>query len=238
MRNRKKIFVLIAGAFLSMKSKKGLFVVSVLLPFFLLNCVQTPVRTEPLPGDPIAHFPKMVVGDRWVEKGYSSKYNSDLFYSKVIEVYPDGGFMLESTEKRDKTVYHERYNNKYQLTERTDITAGEKQPVNDPPSKRLDFPLFVGKTWADTYHGESVDGGSYTYKNYYQVVGFEKVRIEAGVFDAFKIYRDHRIMTSSDSFTETYWYSPLVKSNVKSDPSWRIGYEVIEYNITDTASSK
>jgi len=208
-----------------------LFIAIVIFLSFGCETIQSG-RKAPLPGDPIAHFPKMVVGDSYVRTGWSRKYGKDTSNRKVIEVISDGSFILESTSKKGKTTFLSYYDNKYQLVKQVKKSALEKLlKIPIPPAKRLDFPLFVGKKWSSKYKSRSVDGNYYNYVDNYTVTKYETVVTKAGSFKAFKIFRRNYSTDIDASGIERYWYSPETKCEVKSKPDWRIGYELVNYKL-------
>jgi len=91
-------------------------------------------------------------------------------------------------------------------------------------SKVLDFPLSSGKQWktgyssiVGTYHQTYLD-----YSEFFKILGWEEIKIRAGIFKALKIeYK--RVLSGSSSvsvisgeeFINQYWYSPDVKYFVK-----------------------
>lgn len=83
--------------------------------------------------------------------------------------------------------------------------------------------------WSVT-HGY-VEMNSYDFE--YTVDRFETVTTKAGSFKAFKIIRAESYAASGVLFDgkEEYWYSPELKSIIKSNPSWRKGWELTEYKI-------
>ena len=78
-------------------------------------------------------------------------------------------------------------------------------------TKRLQFPLHVGKEWQ-----KRVSRGrrrrSQRTKHKYKVLGWEKVQIPKGEFEAFKLSR--LFATRDGNGRETYYYSPKVKAIV------------------------
>jgi TolB-like protein len=196
-----------------------------LIVFFMLlgGCASTPVKEFPLPGEPVADFPKMQIGDSWSVEGYSRYVDKDTYHRKIIEVSTDGSFVQEVNEEKRGNKYYQRFDNNYNRV------GGEEG------SLYLNFPLFVGKQWKDRYRGRSIDGSYYNYRNTYNVVAFEKVSTRAGIFDAFKIKRYHYNISTNQSVpdTENYWYAPDIKIVVKSIPSWRIGGELVSYSLSE-----
>jgi hypothetical protein len=111
-------------------------------------------------------------------------------------------------------------------------------------SKVLDFPLSSGKQWktgyssiVGTYHQTYLD-----YSEFFKVLGWEEVKIRAGIFKALKIeYK--RVLSGSSSvsvgsgqeFINQYWYSPDVKYFVKYqyDKGWlKEDKEIFDWELT------
>lgn len=93
-----------------------------------------------------------------------------------------------------------------------------------PSTSFFRFPLTIGKEWSQQYESVAISHESKTRHNISaKVVAFEKVKVPAGEFDAFKIeYTIRSISTSdadrADSYTKTVrWYSPGVKQVVKQE---------------------
>ncbi|MDO8955547.1 MAG: hypothetical protein Q7W38_01695, partial [Deltaproteobacteria bacterium] len=128
----------------------GVVLFSVINVVALSVCETPPAAQQtPLPRQPIAHFPKMVVGDSWVFKGHSYRYGSDTFQQKIIKVEEDGGFVMEVTGEKEG-IHHRYYDKGYQLIA-AKIPEGTQIKTPVPPEKRLEFPVFVGKRWKDEY---------------------------------------------------------------------------------------
>ena len=196
----------------------GLFF-SLLIIFSFFGCETTPVRLVPLPGGPVAKFPKMVVGDTWVFTAHSSKHGIDTYTSKITHVEQDGGFTVESTSKKSKQTTIYNFDNKL-------------NQINPPyKEKPLNFPLFVGKKWSDKFQKLSEGGNYYDYKSEIIVKNYETVSTKAGSFKAFNIFR--RVYNKDTGWTGAYeyWYAPDVKRTVKSNPSWKTGKELISYKL-------
>lgn len=192
--------------------------------FFSFGCEPTrAVRQSPLPGDPIAHFPKMSFGDNWVISGYSKEYGTDIYHRKVIVVEPDGGFFLEVKGEKQRFFYH-KYNNRY---ERVGGRSAEKGKVE----RILDFPLFVGKKWKDEFYTYSTTGVYRHYYNDYVVDRYENIDTKAGSFKSFRIKRYQHYVGSKWEGVEEYWYSPETKCIVKSIPTWKYGSELLSYSL-------
>lgn len=216
--------------------KKFYYFVQLSLVPLISGCIAgTVVRNSPDPGDPVANFPKYCVGDKIVGFGWSNDITGGDTLTSVVEaVYDDGSFDTISTETKAAKKKFRKYNNKWQLISNKDLTAGKDLPLEDPPGKPLDFPLFVGKRWKDAYTGISVSGDKYDYKSTYTVTDYKEINTEAGKFMAFRIqqeqYNNMYAGSSSKPFEKIYYYAPDAKGIIKSIPSWRIGYEA---NLVD-----
>jgi len=88
---------------------------------------------------------------------------------------------------------------------------------------RFSFPLEVGKQWTAKHNFVNHEnGGSGTERTTVKVVSYEKVRVPAGEFDAFKLKWDSTWTDKSNAIGTTqmtYWYAPAARNVVKSDRS-------------------
>jgi len=113
----------------------------------------------------------------------------------------------------------------------------EGNPVKDArftysDRRNLSFPLEVGKKWTFTDDWARFDPPLHgSAKANVTVASYEKVRVPAGEFDAFKIERtaDFRVAETGSSGTNTgvHWYAPAARTNVK-----RVTYIVGEPEFT------
>ena len=192
---------------------------------FSLGCESTrAIRQTPLPGDPVAPFPKMMVGDSAVMSGFSFNYGTDTYHVEVIQVESDGSFLVEVKGEKEARPHYRRYNNKYELLGGASMEKGKVE-------RHLDFPLFVGKKWKDEHRSQATDGTYNDYTNDYVVDKYETIHTKAGSFKSFKIKRYHYMVTGKGRGEEEYWYSPETKCIVKSIPSWKYGSELISYSL-------
>lgn len=81
--------------------------------------------------------------------------------------------------------------------------------------QRLEFPLFVGKKWANDYR-ETVGRNTILHNVRNSVVGVEDVTTPAGVFRVFKIERVDIFGITRTKNTSLNLYSPQTRSMVKS----------------------
>jgi hypothetical protein len=115
-----------------------------------------------------------------------------------------------------------------------------------PSTGFFHFPLTIGKEWSQQYEAVAISNESKTRHNVSaKVVAFEKIKVPAGEFDAFKIeYTIRSISTSdadrADSYTKTVrWYSPSVKQVVKQETESVMGGRIREKSgmvLTDFSS--
>ncbi|MFC1815569.1 hypothetical protein ACFL0M_06385 [Thermodesulfobacteriota bacterium] len=134
------------------ESRKHYYLHHLLLQFFLvllilmfIGCATAPRKKEgPLPGEPVAEFPKLIVGDSWVVKVPSKKFGTDVSRSRVMKVNPDGSFIIENQFEKSKNKYHHYYYNKYERVKRVNQITGKYKVYAD--RRNLSFPLFIGKT--------------------------------------------------------------------------------------------
>ena len=87
-------------------------------------------------------------------------------------------------------------------------------------SRVLDFPLDIGKKWANQFSSmESKTGHAATERNFleeYFASAFEEVSVLGGTFKAIRIeYKSMYFKTMKQIAKSTYWYSPEVKAIIK-----------------------
>ena len=177
---------------------------------FLFCCVAPAAKTAPLPGEPVADFPRMTVGEQWVLRTFRGVRSH-----KVIEVKPDGSFRLEVKSEDGSIMWHRSYDSNYRLIEGQNRTTGQILKTPSPPANDLNFPLFIGKKWEDEYYGIAVDDKFKTFKNSYEVETYEKVDSPAGQVNTFKIHRNYTVDGGKRRLDQYYWYSPELKIIIK-----------------------
>jgi len=175
-----------------------------------------------------ADRPDVKVGDRWkyamVEDGKASDH-----VWIVNTVIPD---RIEGTDSGKPLV----------LT--PDLNVMESAAGKHSNQKFLSFPLAVGNKWtyADDFMYDLHGGERAHMRAPVRVVGYEKVRVPAGEFDAFKL----KISGSYDIEGEvapgvasyTYWYAPAAHAIVRYEsdlhcPALRTHttFELVEYQL-------
>lgn len=108
------------------------------------------------------------------------------------------------------------------LTHELNVVESPRTRESNP--RLLSFPLAVGKKWqyvSDWVFKPKGASGKATVD--VAVIGYEKVRVAAGEFDAFKLTSRERLSGTSPigsqyagETTRTYWYAPAAQAIVKS----------------------
>jgi hypothetical protein len=97
-----------------------------------------------------------------------------------------------------------------------------------PAYRAFDFPLAAGKTWKSRLTAtDPADGRSFPVTIEGVVLGWEKVRVPAGEFDALKVrrtvfldYWQYNVRGRSE-IEETEWYAPAAKQAVRRETTSR-----------------
>ena len=190
-----------------------LFLVHLVLGYGTTSHAQTPIP----PAGQIANKPKMVAGDSWVyEIAGSPSVQRDVRNSKVIKVEEDGSFVIEAITEKG-TRYISYYNDNLQITKREQLEPKYAVQIINPP-QGLDFPLFVGKKWGNSYWRQSVGGHKSNYENEYEVTAFERIETKAGAFESYRIRLTSYVDNRRSFSVKTSWYAPSVKSIIKVVP--------------------
>jgi len=194
---------------------------------------------RPPPNVEYASFPKMVVGETWRFSGRAEEYggkNVQTYTSQVVEVKQKGGFVLKVTAENGNAVFFEYYDKLYRRTKILNFKTGEEimkiRSTLSPPTP-LNFPLYVGLRWQETYDAQSVlePGVIVNIQNEFEVKRYEDIEIK-GKFE--KAYRIERSIQNTHNpfaqFSQTYWYVPAYKRIVKIDSSYTTPIEMLSYS--------
>lgn len=154
--------------------------------------------------------PNLKAGDQWqFSKSADLRAPARNFVWIVTSVTPDG---IKATEDGKPLL----------LT--PDLKVLESPWRKDSDMKLLSFPLEVGKSWNyvnDYLYKDTGTTGQA--KHSVIVLTYEKVRVPAGEFDAFKLesYGSFsgmsRVGPISGVSTRTYWYAPAARAIVKEE---------------------
>ena len=183
-----------------MKLKRRLFVAVSIASFAATAVAQSSA--------PRAELPTVKVGDRW-------KYDQNDRRTGVKEnewnrtVMAVSASQIEGTENDGKFVWTSDMN-----------TVESSVAVITGDARFLKFPLEVGKKWDFKYNFVSKVGpGKGRWQLDAVIVAYEKVKVPAGEFDAFKI--EYKGFWNNDNngrngrLTQTTWYAPAARAAVK-----------------------
>lgn len=214
-------------------------VILISLPaLFSLGCETAAAGEVRGAAGPVVQAPKMVVGDSWVFSGWSKSHGTDTYTSKIIEVKPDGSYVVEMESKKGRRAFLRYFNSERELVKGIDKGSRRAMPVAVPPLREVSFPLFVGKKWSsEKTYLKSRDGKNYHYRFTYVVKDHETVTTPAGTFQAFKILRKHRNLDIDKTGVSEYWYSPEAKIIVKGKPHQKQGRVLISYSLASPDST-
>jgi hypothetical protein len=155
--------------------------------------------------------PNVKVGDRWVFVTLRPTVGTKLEYAWVItSVSPTG---IEGTE------------NGKPLALTPDLNIIESPQEKHSDNRLLSFPLEVGKQWSyvndyvlnDQFYGTLHGRNEVSVA----VLGYEKVRVPAGEFDAFRLEAKGNWVSPNapapGTSDLTYWYAPAVRAILKQE---------------------
>lgn len=195
-------------------------------------CAPVPVG-RPLQSSASAAAPTLSVGDSWsysVRDGYTGLVRGSQRHG-VVEVAGDRIVTTVTRENgKDETWVYDRGLNWL------------KHPVHAlqsfeyvAPYQAFNFPLAPGKTWrARVTATDPADGRRFQAWIDGVVLGWERIKVPAGEFDALTVrrtvffdYLEHTIRGRSE-IIEFEWYAPAVKQAVRREAyatyfSWRYG---------------
>jgi hypothetical protein len=183
-----------------------------------------PVGT-PLDSTQAAAVPTITVGEMWtyrVRDGYTGldrgteRYRVDQVAAGSITV----------ARERSGTEDVQLYDSSWNWLRRP---ATNMQPFNYSPAyQAFDFPLAPGKHWQVRLTAtDPADGRRFPVHLNGKVIGWERVKVPAGEFDALKIVRGvyvdywEQSKRGSSQIIEIEWYAPTVKQAVRREASSR-----------------
>jgi len=159
-------------------------------------------------GAPRAEAPTVKVGDRWrVEQTDRRTAAKESELDRRVTVVTES--RIEGLENGDKFVWTSELNS---LESPTTSISGD--------AKTLSFPLEVGKKWEYKFNWvNKLNPNKGRQQISAHVVAYEKVKVPAGEFDAFKIeyagFWNNDANNRSGRLKNTGWYAPAARSFVK-----------------------
>jgi hypothetical protein len=182
-------------------------------------------RTSP-PGVPAeVSQSDLKVGDTWryaVRDGFTSLPREPIDY-RVTQV--QGDTVTVEVQVRDR-VSTELYTRSGNWVRRP--ATNMQEFAYSPPYEALAFPLTPGKTWKSKSSAtDPADGRSFPVRISATVLGWERIRVPAGEFDALKVRR-HVLLDYWQSkvkgqciIQEDEWYAPALGKIVKRETTSR-----------------
>lgn len=169
--------------------------------------------------------PEVSVGDSWTVQ-YTDLWKNTKGSVNRLEVVGVSDQVIDVDIKRAASgalLTHQRFSR-----EMNPIDRGAMHFA--PSFARFAFPLEPGKEWSTEATGDNPKSGKHwTYHIKGKVLGWEKVAVKAGEFDALKVevratYRGEETGSNGGTgqLTETVWFAPAVN-----------GYVKLDYNDTD-----
>ena len=197
-----------------------------LLALLTLALVAGPICAQSTP--PKAELPLLKVGDRWKieQRDRRTGAKGDEWVRSIATVSSQ---QIEGTENDSKMI----------LTPELNIIESATTSAVGEPLKLLSFPLEVGKRWSVKTTGfNKVNQSRVRVQLSAEVVGYERIKMIAGEFDAFKLeakgYWNNDTSGGNGRVTYKYWYAPAARTIVKTELD--DGYspwirELVEYQL-------
>lgn len=172
------------------------------------------------PAAAAASAPQVKVGDYWdyaVHDGWT-RLPRGIYRYEVVRVDGNGVVVQLSNDGRllDTLVYAAGWNGR-------ELPLTNTQRFRyDPTYTAYDYPLEPGKKWHKVLRSTDIaTGRSYSTHVYGRVLGWERVRVPAGEFDALKVERsvfagNMEGSRSQEEIREIDWYVPSVRRAVRT----------------------
>jgi hypothetical protein len=161
-------------------------------------------------GAPRAEQPQLKVGDQWRWERSDRRTGVKNAETKRV-ITAVSATQIDGTENDSK------------LTMTPDLMLLESSAiVTSQPARFVDYPVEVGKKWEFkwAFTGKA-SNAKVRWQVEAEVTAYEKVKVPAGEFDAFKIeykgYWNNDTTRSNGRLRQTSWYAPVVKTIVKTE---------------------
>ena len=185
-------------------------------------CAAVPVGT-PLQSTASAEAPVVAVGDNWTYR-VQDAYTGIARPTERFRVTEAGNGRIRVAVSREGVSADETRTFDSQWNWLTH-PATHLQAFNYSPAyPAYSFPLAPGKTWRERLTAtDPKDGQRFPVWVHGTVLGWERVKVPAGEFDALKIKRTVTLdyletgWRGSSDITEYEWYAPAVKQSVRRD---------------------
>lgn len=197
----------------------------VLIASVLVGACATPLPQTPPPGIPAQlSAPQVQVGDEWTYRVHDGFTGLDRG-TRRYRVSEAGGNQIVIAVSRDGLaddvqVYDTQWN--WMKRPATNLQSFDYSPAY----AAFAFPLAAGKRWQTRITAtDPADGRRFPVSIQGAVLGWERVKVPAGEFDALKVrryvffdYWEHTVRGRSE-IVEFEWYAPAVKQAVRREAS-------------------
>lgn len=182
--------------------------------------------------------PELQVGDSWKYRLVDRWNEKELRQTTVTvtKISEEAIFFESKRSDRDELT---RFETTHELNRKHDF--GDKYQSNAGWFK---FPLKVGNRWRNTDYRRNGNNQLLKDDIEREVVAFERIRVPAGEFDAYKIvgkgFWTGIEFSSSGRREQTLWYAPAVKRAVRFDDmgtksrggvDWQSSEELLEFKL-------
>lgn len=171
------------------------------------------VDINPPAGVDVISRPEFSEGDAWTFKTDKGEF--------IYQIETVNDFELIANQGETKLFFDLKKMGIVKIT-----SEGKTTYEYTPPYKSWNFfPLWVGKTWENTYAERNFKSGRvYHFRELVEVKDWENVKTPAGVFRALKIEIIRENLDTKGHWGYSMWYSPEVKYCVrkvsKDVPAW------------------
>ena len=119
------------------------------------------------------------------------------------------------------------------LYTKSDLSWVEVKGPNNPRTYSpndglLRFPLFVGRTWEQSYVNHNSSGTRNRHRSC-EVKSFERFQMEFGPVDAFRISCSDRWIKASSPARDSYLYAPAIGNIIERHNSWKVSVEMVKF---------
>lgn len=184
--------------------------------------------------------PDVQVGDLWRYRsldGFTNEVTLE-FSQRVVEIN-DLEIVVQLQNKNTTQRQLRFYNRDWNSVDMGDVKY-------DPFYPDHKFPMSVGMAWQQEFLSTKVGGQSYSMFSNAKIVTLEKVKVPAGVFDAFRIENDIETISTDANADSSQahiitWYAPALRKYVRRESVVSSGGrvrskkidELIEYSLRD-----
>lgn len=173
---------------------------------------------------PVAPPPALRVGDCWQYRNLNIQRGQRETVRCVAQIQP-GGYVMETAGRVNGLA---RYNRSLVWLESISENRTIRKPARSLPPDRMNFPLWPGKNWTDSYRSFDLKrGGNITVQNLYIVEAIDRVETPAGTFEAFRIKRLRTNSASREVTEGLTWYAPAVQNVVQVWNNWPGGTKAV-----------